>query len=82
MLCGTCLHRNVCDKCNATGGDVRKCEHYWRERHAAWRQRIVGYVTGAGQKYRVKHLCTCCNTEGDPCDKQCRTCLAIMDLEW
>lgn len=34
--CETCLHKEVCAKCAATGGNVQNCQHYAEERHGRW----------------------------------------------
>lgn len=36
MICGNCLHREVCGKYTATGG-VNKCENFKEERHGRCR---------------------------------------------
>ena len=35
-MCNTCIHKEVCGKCKATGGQVGKCEHFAEERHGYW----------------------------------------------
>ena len=35
-MCDKCIHKAVCGKCRATGGNVRECEHFKEERRGKW----------------------------------------------
>ena len=38
MLCDNCLHKPVCGKFRATGGQVQKCDHLLEQKRGRWTQ--------------------------------------------
>ena len=37
-VCNNCLHKAVCSKYAATGGNVRECKHHTEEKQGHWEE--------------------------------------------
>lgn len=73
MLCDNCLHKPVCGKFRATGGQVQKCDHLLEQKRGRWTQEC-----------KNRRRCSNCNM-GRNTDTQlewnhCPRCGAKMDL--
>ena len=62
MLCDNCLHKPVCGKFRATGGQVQKCDHLLEQKHGRWEEwwpPAHMIMTGEEKLYR----CTICDAK-------------------
>jgi hypothetical protein len=69
--CSLCIHIEVCSKYEATGGNVKRCQHFKKEKHGQWLPQIL-----LGQRVWD---CSECKTLGSPRWTRCPVCEAIMD---
>ena len=72
MLCDNCLHKPVCGKFRATGGQVQKCDYLLEQKYGRWvcLEAEIGYFACSECDHRI--LRAKCN--------YCPDCGSIMDL--
>ena len=69
MLCETCLHRDVCGKYKATGGE-NKCKDFKEERYGRW-EVVHGVLTPGGDPLLRCPICKSRESE-HLCGIECR----------
>ncbi len=75
VACKECLHLAVCGRYTATGGNVRECKHFVKQKTGRW----IIHSSGRGSETTNWAECSECLTCGSPHWKVCPVCETKME---